>query len=313
VSADAEALLASTRSPLVIGIGGGGDVVGALGTAELCRLYSGAKPTVGGTTWERRVIDPQPGPRSAGEIDRARELAPGVLAAGPETCVRDSGVLFAESRMAGVLGEPTVLVDVTLGPRAIADGLATAAAELGCDLTVFLDVGGDVLGHGDEPGLASPLCDAVMMAAAWHLGEAGRQVLGAVFGAGCDGELPPALVLERIAEVAAAGGLAGVRGLTPMVAERLAEAVEAIPTEASAQALRCFHGETGPTTIRGGRRTVELTPAGALTFYYDVPVALASACRLAAAVREADDLLAANAILNDLGVRTELDYESEHA
>ena len=90
-------------------------------------------------------------------------------------------------------------------------------------------------------------------------------------------------------------------------------AVRAIPTEASAQALRCFRGETGPTTIRDGRRTVELTPAGCLTFYYDVPTGLASALRLAAAVREADDLLAANAILNDRGVHTELDYEREHA
>jgi hypothetical protein len=310
---DAEALLSSARRPLAIGIGGGGDVVGALATAELCRLYAGAEPVVGGTTWERRVIDPLPGPRSQAEIEDARTLAPGVLAAGAQTRVRESGVLFAESRMAGLLGEETVLVDVTRGPRAIADGLATAAGGLGCDLIVFVDVGGDVLGHGDEPGLASPLCDAVMMAAASHLADAGQAVLGAVFGAGCDGELPPAVVLERVAEVAAAGGLTGVRGLTPAVAERVAAAVEAIPTEASAQALRCFRGETGPTPIRGGRRTVELTPVGGLTFYYDVPTGLASALRLAAAVREAGDLVAANAILNERGVHTELDYEHEHA
>jgi hypothetical protein len=214
--------------------------------------------------------------------------------------------------MAGLLGQSTVLVDVTLGPRTLAAGLSTAATELGCDLVVFVDVGGDVLGHGDEPGLASPLCDALMMAAASHMVDAGMPVLGAVFGAGCDGELPPAVVLERIAELAAAGGLAGVRGLTAAVAERVAAAVDAIPTEASASALRCFYGETGPTPIRGGRRTVELTPTGALTFYYDVPAALASAARLAAAVREADDLFAANAILNDLGVHTELDYEREN-
>jgi hypothetical protein len=305
-------MLSTARRPLCIGIGGGGDVVGALASAELCRLYAGADPVVGGTTWERRVIDPEPGPRPEAEIEAARAFAPGVLAAGPDTRVRASGVLFAESRMAGLLGQSTVLVDVTLGPRALAAGLSTAATELGCDLVVFVDVGGDVLGHGDEPGLASPLCDALMMAAASHMVDAGLPVLGAVFGAGCDGELPPAVVLERIAELAAAGGLAGVRGLTAAVAERVAAAVEAIPTEASASALRCFYGETGPTPIRGGRRTVELTPVGALTFYYDVPAALASAARLAAAVREAEDLFAANAILNDLGVHTELDYEREN-
>jgi hypothetical protein len=44
-----------------------------------------------------------------------------------------------------------------------------------------------------------------------------------------------------------------------------------------------------------------------------VPTGLASALRLAAAVREAADLREANAILNERGVHTELDYEHEHA
>ncbi|HEX2232221.1 MAG TPA: DUF1152 domain-containing protein, partial [Thermoleophilaceae bacterium] len=293
-----------------IGIGGGGDVVGALATAEACRLYHGAEPVLGGTSWERRVVDPEPGPRSASEIEGARELAPAVLAANAETRVAASEVVFAESRMAGFLAEETVLVDVNAGPATIADGLRAAVAALGCDLVVFVDVGGDALGHGDEPGLASPLCDAVMLAAGERLAGGGVPVLGAVFGAGCDGELTPAEVLDRLGEVAAAGGLAGVRGLTPPVVERLDAAVEVVPTEASAQALRCFRGETGTAPIRGGRRSVELTPVGALTFYFDVPAAIGSAARLARAVRDAPDLEAANDLLHDMGVeRTELDYE----
>jgi len=309
---DAEALLSASRRPLVLGIGGGGDVVGALATAEACRAQ-GAAPVVGGVTWERRPIDPVPGPRAEAEIEGARRLAPGVLAATASTRVRDSGVVFAESRMAELLGEETVLVDATLGPAAIADGLATAAAELGADLIVFVDVGGDALAHGDEPGLASPLCDSLLLAAGARLAgrEAAPAVLGGIFGVGCDGELTPAEVLERLAEVAAAGGLAGARGLTPAIAARLAQAVEAVPTEASAQALRCFHGAIGQATIRQGRRTVELSPVGALTFYFDVERAVGSAARLAAAVMEAEDLDRANELLHALSVRTELDYERD--
>jgi hypothetical protein len=303
---DAEALLGGARRPLVLGIGGGGDVVGALATAEACRSYHGAEPLVGGVTWERRVIDPQPGPRAESEIEGARRLAPGVLAASAETRVRQSGVRFAEARLAEQLGEETLLVDATLGPAAIASGLEAAAEELGCDLIVFVDVGGDALAHGDEPGLASPLCDAILLAAASLLE---RPVLGGVFGPGCDGELTPAEVLARVAELAAAGGLAGVRGLTPSVAERLERAVEVVPTEASAQALRCFHGELGTSSIRDGRRTVELSPLGALTIYFDIERALGSCARLAAAVRDADGLEAANELLHELGLRTELDYE----
>jgi hypothetical protein len=319
---DAEALLSAARRPLVLGIGGGGDVVGALATAELCRAH-GARPVVGGVTWERRPIDPNPGPRAEAEIEGARRLAPGVLAATAATHVRESGVLFAESRMAELLGEETVLVDATLGPAAIADGLAAAADQLEADLIVFVDVGGDALAHGDEPGLASPLCDSIMLAAAAHLAKRsvcahgeeppadGVAVLGGIFGVGCDGELTPAEVLERIAEVAEAGGFAGARGLTPAVAAKLEQAVEAVPTEASAQAVRCFHGALGQTTIRQGRRTVELSPVGALTFYFDVAKAIWSAARLAAAVIDAEDLEAANEILRARGIRTELDYERD--
>ena len=308
---DAEELLSRCRRPLVLGIGGGGDVVGALATAEACRVH-GAQPVVGGVTWERRPIDPQPGPRSESEIEGGRPLAPGVLAASADTRVRESGVVFAESRMAGLLGEETVLVDATLGPAALADGIAGAAASLDVDLIVFLDVGGDALAHGDEPGLASPLCDALLLAAAARLAERdAAPVLGGIFGIGCDGELTPPEVLERLAEVGAAGGLAGARGLTPAIANRLEEAVEVVPTEASAQAVRCFHGAIGPSTIRQGRRTVELSPAGALTFYFDPVAAVGSAARLAAAVTDAGDLDHANEILHGLGAYTELDYERD--
>ena len=308
---DAEDLLASAERPLVIGMGGGGDVVGALATAEICRLYHGAAPVIGGVTWERMVIDPLPGPRSLNEVEGGERLSDCVLAADRST--RANGVPFAEARMAQFLGEQTVLVDPHGGPRTVSDGVAAAAAQLDCDAAVFLDVGGDALAHGDEPGLASPLCDAVMLAAAARLAEGDLPVLAAVFGTACDGELTVDEVMARVSEVAAAGGLAGVRGLTDPVARRLEDAVEVVPTEASAMAIRCFRGETGTTTIRRGRRTVPLSPIGALTFYMDPVAAVRSAARLAAAVADAESLEEANDCLNALGVRTELDLEREAA
>lgn len=258
---DADLLLGRSRRPLVLGIGGGGDVVGALATAEHARLDHGAAPIVGGVSWERRPIDPLPGPRTVAEIEGGRGLAPAVLGAAAGTHVRASGVRFAESRMAELLGQETVLVDPTPGPARLAADLGAAADVLGADLLVFVDVGGDVLAHGDEPGLASPLCDAVMLAAAGRLQAQGRPVLGGVFGPGCDGELTLEELDARFAEIGAAGGLAGARGIGPAVAELLERAVAAIPTEASAQAVRAFRGARGPTAIRSGRRTLQLSPA----------------------------------------------------
>ena len=76
--------------------------------------------------------------------------------------------------MARYLGEPRGAArPEPAGPPSVADALADAARQLGCDLVVLLDVGGDVLAHGDEAGLASPLADAVLLAAAPLAGARG--------------------------------------------------------------------------------------------------------------------------------------------
>jgi len=306
---DAELLLRGCRRPLVIGMGGGGDIVGALATAEATRLYDRADPVLGGLTWERRPIDPVPGPRTAAEIENAEALAPGILLAGPDTRVRNRDMTFAESRMAEFLGEPTVLIDPNVGPGAVADGLATTIEALKCDLLILVDVGGDVIANGDEPGLRSPLADAVILAAGARLSTSGQPVLLGVFGIGCDGELTPDEVLARLAAVAGAGGLCGARGLTGPVADRMEAAMELVDTEASAQAVRAFRGASGPVTIRDGKRTLHVSPAAALTFYLDVDITISAAGRLAQAVADARDLEEANQALNAIGVSTELDYE----
>jgi hypothetical protein len=301
------AALGSAGRVLVVGIGGGGDVVGALAVAELARAL-GTPAVVGGLSWERRPIDPLPGPRRIGELRGAQRINDATALAGPDT-TGPGGFHFAESHVARHTGEPTLLLDPSDGPAAVAAGLAGAAAELGCDVVVLLDVGGDVLGHGDEAGLASPLADAVCLASAPGLVDAGLTVLLAVFGAGCDGELEPDEVLDRVSEVTAAGGLLGTWGPGREQLARLQAAVAEVPTEASAMALRCAAGETGMTTIRDGRRSVRLTLAGGLVFFFDPLVALRSAARCAALVAGARSLREANEILLAQGMSTELRYE----
>jgi hypothetical protein len=62
--------------------------------------------------------------------------------------------------------------------------------------------------------------------------------------------------------------------------------------------------------IRGGRRTVDLTPVGALTFYFDPVVGLdAGLLPLAAAVRASGSLEEAHEALLARGVSTELGFE----
>src|SRR3954451_21360032 len=85
-SAAPHPLFAAARSVLSVGIGGGGDVVGALATADLARA-AGLGAHVGGVTWERRPIDPHPGPRRLDEAEGLVErLGAWAALAGPETC-----------------------------------------------------------------------------------------------------------------------------------------------------------------------------------------------------------------------------------
>ena len=303
-------LISRAERALVLGIGGGGDVVGSLAVARLCESL-GTPFELGGVAWERFVVDPYPGPRPLEQTRGGRLLGDGALLGDAGTTTAD-GVAFSEARMAEHLGRATVLVDVSEGPRIAAEGIATAAGELGCDLALYVDVGGDALARGDEPGLASPLCDAVMLAAA-ELAADRVTPLGAIFGVGCDGELTSAEVLARIAELAAARAWLGAWAMPPAIADELEAAATRVPTEASLQAVRCARGEIGEAPIREGRRSVELGPLGALTFFFDVRAAFAAALPLARAVAGANGLDPADETLAALGVRSELAYERSRA
>ena len=79
----------------MLGIGGGGDVVGALAVARRCEEL-GTPFVVGGVAWERLPIDPKPGP-AAGRRDprRPTRSASNAVLARAETSTPE-GVRFSE-------------------------------------------------------------------------------------------------------------------------------------------------------------------------------------------------------------------------
>jgi hypothetical protein len=297
------------RRVLVVGIGGGGDVVGSLALARRCEEL-GTPFVLGGVAWERMPIDPYPGPRPADQIVGGSPLGAGAVLAGPGTSTPE-GVPFSEAHVASHLETETVLIDVSRGAAGAAEGIGAAARELDCDLPLYVDVGGDALALGHEAGLASPLCDAVMLGAALRL-QPELPGLLCVLGPGCDGELTVAQVLERIAALARADAWVGTWSVTPPIADELEMAAQASGTEASMQVVRCARGETGEAPIRGGRRHVSLGPVGALAFVFDLQSAAAE-LGLARAVIDSAAIEDARATLDSLGVRSELDYERSRA
>lgn len=304
-----DSIRASSRA-LVIGVGGGGDVVGALAAARFLE-FCGLEFVLGGLSWERNVYDPVPGPRKLSEVRNVRPLHPFAWMANPESQT-NTGVYFAESKMAAVQQREILLVDINGGAQGVASALKAAMTQLNCDLLVGLDVGGDSLAQGHEPGLRSPLADSVMLAAYAELEARGLRTLWGVFGYGSDGELTTGEVEAALSRLAAAGGLLGACSLTPRIAAEIEEVVKTVPTEASAIPVQCFRGAWGEGKIRRDQRRVKLTPLTALTFFISVSRLYDTLARPAQAVRDSASLDEANEALHAVGIRTELDYEREY-
>jgi hypothetical protein len=305
-----EDFLHASSHALVIGVGGGGDVVGALAAARFLELL-GLKFTLGGLSWERIVYDRVPGPRKLSEVKNVRVIHPFAWMAN-EASQTGTGVFFAESRMAAAIGNEILLVDINGGVKGVVDGLETAMKQLDTDLLVGIDVGGDSLAQGSEPGLRSPLADSIMLAAFAALAARGYRTLWGVFGYGSDGELTVDEIEAALSKLAAAGALLGAWGLTPKIAAELEEVIKTVPTEASAIPLECFRGAWGQGKIRDEKRSVKLTPLTSLTFFMSAAKLYDTLSRPAQALKNSTSIDEANDALHGLGIRTELDFERDH-
>jgi hypothetical protein len=305
-----EDLIRDSNHALVIGVGGGGDVAGALATARFFE-FCGLRFTLGGLSWERNVYDPIPGPRKLSETNNVNPLHEFAWLANPLSQT-STGVPFAEAKMAEVIGLEVLLVDINGGVTGVVAALETAMKALGADLLVGLDVGGDSLAQGSEPGLRSPLADSIMLAAMAELTSRGHRTIWGVFGFGSDGELTVDEIELALSKLGAAGGLLGACSLTPKIAAELETVIKTVPTEASAIPVQCFRGAWGNHAIRRGQRQVKLTPLTALTFFMSTAKLYETLARPAQAVRQSASLDEANDALHAIGIRTELDYERDY-
>lgn len=299
-----EVLLKKARKAIILGIGGGGDVIGTIPTSRYLR-WLGIETIIGGLTWERYVNDPEPGPRRMDEILNIELLSKTVGLATAETKTT-KGVIFTESVVAGVLGEKTLLVDPNLGVQGMIEGLNEAAEKLGADLFIGIDTGGDVLASGREKGLHSMLADSMGLSAMANLKL--PSILG-IMGCCTDGELEFEEFFSQLAKVAACGGFLGARGLTPEDIETLEKIISKTKSEASALAVKAAKGLQGKVEIRGGYRKVFLTPVAALTFYVDPKIVFEKISSVAKELLPTRTLEDAQKVLEKAGIPSELTFE----
>ncbi|MGW2274561.1 DUF1152 domain-containing protein [Streptomyces yangpuensis] len=258
-------------SDLYVAAGGGGDPLGTLIAARTLTAEPGPAasaasaadlPLIATYAWERPEITAVAGPLGEHHFTGLARGAGGAPAFTSGTRARRP----AGSTLPGLardLPARLLLLDPAAGLAALAGRIGAMAGAAGGRIRI-VDIGGDILTHGDEPGLCSPFGDALTLAAC-HL--TGIPTTVHVAGPGLDGEIDEATLLARIP--------GHRRPLTPgpAAASAAARALAWHPSEASALWAAAVHGARG--TVRTAHHTVELTDASPGLYHLPLEEAVA--------------------------------------
>lgn len=246
---------------LIVAAGGGGDAVAA---AMLdAALYGGQDPAVILTyAWDRLIIDPVPGPRGPANFTGLRPLTPNVYVV-PADAQPIAPAGSTLPRLAAELPHTFALIDPHHGAEGMARQLEELITELSPETIDILDVGGDILAHGDEPTLKSPLGDALTLAACAQVNADMRLLIA---GPGLDGEISPADLRERLG--------AQVHTFTADEVEPISAVLEWHPSEATAMLSATARGVRGLCEVRDAGLPVPLTDEGPAVHEADLDEAL---------------------------------------
>lgn len=302
----------NVRSVLVIGIGGGGDVVGSAITYGLA-INEGKEVVLGAVLWERYVNDIVPGPIRIQDLRNAEAIGNYLAIVNGDTYAIREGrrVIPQIANVLSVIKDDGLGISISGPVIDVARELSDYVGKYGTEAVIGIDVGGDVLALGNEDGLYSPLTDSYSVAVLSRVQELTNVpvVLG-VTGPGVDGELDRDYVLMRISQLASKGAFLGAYGPTRDSIALLEDILTKAVTEASALVFKAARGYHGSVGIRGSTRYVRVDISSSITYYLDLKKAMPD-LPLANLIINARDPWDAMRILNSRGVMTELNFEEE--
>jgi hypothetical protein len=183
----------------------------------------------------------------------------------------------------------------------LAQQLDELAQLLNASAVTVVDVGGDILARGGEPGLRSPLADSMVLAA---LAQHPLPVRVLVTGAALDGELSPEYVRQRCVQLDAQPV-----GVVEREAVKSASQIfEWHLSEATGLLAAAAMGARGRAQIQAGHSVVDLTSAATSIHQVDLPTMIAQSS-LAQSLRQTVSLEQAQDALVKLGANSEIEYE----
>ncbi|MEU4241044.1 DUF1152 domain-containing protein [Actinoplanes sp. NPDC026619] len=288
---------------LSVAAGGGGDALAALIVGQALDPQGAANRVVASFSWDRYIIDPTPGPRTAEDFDGLLQHAPHVWEVTAHSKLRAGGTSGLT-----ILAEYTegrfFLLDPSWGAEGLRQQLTELAALVKAVGVTLVDVGGDIAASGHEPELSSPLADSLALAAVAGLPLPARVV---VAGPGLDGELPGNYVREAMTRASMVTHRVSAEDVRPFMT-----ALNHHPSEATALLSAAALGIEGSAEIRDSAALVPIDASSADLLIAEVD-ALLAVNHVAQDLMNARSLADVETATRERCGRTELDHERRKA
>jgi hypothetical protein len=304
-----EVALKSKRA-LILGLGGGGDVIQGIPLARLFQQLGFDEVLIGGVNCQWWMPDGKPqsdvfgvsvlGPTlyDINALSYSEALAPHIRTVCKESAI--GSCQPAEAVLAELLPGTPFVTSLMDGPAGLASDLKELVETRGIDLVVGVDIGSDSFHRGDEVQLAhTSLVDFMSIGALLDLP---CPVFYGVSGYGCDGEMQIEELDERVGVVMQAGGYLGAHGLTRGDVALMLEACELYPDPVEPLAPLAATGKLGLQRVNthGPWGTpVRVSPLAAVMLFFDPQIMAREVSKGILALKDCQSLKEAETIFHE--------------
>lgn len=305
-----ELALRSSRA-LILGMGGGGDVIQTIPMTNHLRLLGIKEIIVGGVgcSWwtpDGKAISDESGICIVGpttydveQLTPSEKWGPGIVGVNEKSSL-SGGRRPVEAVLCDLLPGTPFVLSVLGGAVGMKEALGRVIAERKIDFVVAIDIGSDSFHDGREASKAhTSLVDFLSLAALIQLDV---PVVYALTGYGADGEMQLEELDERVGRVMQAGGYLGASGITRRDAAEMKAACDRYLDPVEPISYRAAMGDLGLRNVstHGPWGTViRVTPLAATILHFDPRVIVEQASRGVLALKHTRSLAEAERIYRD--------------
>lgn len=302
-----------SKRGLILGLGGGGDVIQGIPVARLFQQLNFEAVYIGGVSCQWWMPDGKPqsdvfgtsilGPTiyDIHQLSDSELLAPEIRSVCSTSSI--GSCQPAEAVLADYLPGTPFVASLHQGTAGLAASLKEFVKANDIDMVVGVDIGSDSFHRGDEVQQAhTSLVDFMSIGALLDLP---CPIFYGVSGYGCDGEMQLPELDERVGVVMKAGGYLGAHGLTQGDVALMLEACEIYPDPVEPLAPLAATGELGLRRVNthGPWGTpVHVSPLAAVMMFFDPKIMAKEVSKGILALKETTSLAEAERIFyEDLG------------